>query len=913
MAVGDWPALAGGIGGGADPWAERDKLAAGDPVEITGLARAFAKAAGQAQLATELGRQGSQLTAEGYRVGGMSVHDIDENVGRTRKLLGDSGENMTRVANILDGISDDLSARTTTARNDVQELERRLAAKKQAFAEYEGRYQAAVSQPLMTPIDMLMLIQQHAGEQQKYQDSSVDLVKQFGTRIADSVGDYDAALGKRVRDLADMGYYPPEELSEGPGDIGEDPEAGRRAADKLNEALGLPPGRQQLAEIDAASAGIAALNDKVRGGGRLSDAERAYMTQFYDTVGADNLAKLPQALRDAAPAGADPRRGPDGLPMSSSQDVYESAMSPFRDSLMNLSAGKTDDGQDVRYESMPAAVTSLIDGTNLGVIDPGTGLRWPSQTFLDGGTDPRNPVGSKLDAGITGMDRYGALAELTKSTIAPGTATAGHLADAAIRGKQQLNQLQDDARWNLSFEMGGGTDDAVHRLDALVDDSPSSTLLAAAGRNHEASSGLLLDDTKRAQVMGLNWEDGTGAADVVHSGTERDPSAGGGQPAQAEAALKVVQEVGHDRDGYLGRMNDQVKGSVRDVGLEYFDSFGREPAAQSGYAPGLTDPMGRPVGPSFQLSTEDRDHYLQFVSGSGDGAAAEFHAKAMIASQAQLSDAFAHGDAKQVTEALQAAGRLDGAITQSDYDYTLDTVHGQDVERQAAYRADQLHHKAIAAATTVGVSVLGGAVTLATAGTASPLVGPAVSIGSALINSAVGVATIDDPAPTAQLPQTRDDLFRADAGDAPLRRDIFVAGAMRDAGMFPAGSEPQILTYDADGDGTVGEPRDITANSQLRTDLNPELVDALNRWEARHRTPDNTQDVDLGTYDSARAPFATGTWDGPGSPAQSPWSDDGRARDLIYGPRQPHQVDTRPPLDPRKLDDPGYDRIRDHG
>jgi hypothetical protein len=86
----DWPALAGGVGGGPDPWAERDRLASGSPVQITSLAQAFAKAAGEARTATGLGQQASRLTAEGFRQGGTPVHDIDGVVGSPVDLGHDS-------------------------------------------------------------------------------------------------------------------------------------------------------------------------------------------------------------------------------------------------------------------------------------------------------------------------------------------------------------------------------------------------------------------------------------------------------------------------------------------------------------------------------------------------------------------------------------------------------------------------------------------------------------------------------------------------------------------------------------------------------------------------------------------------------------------------------------------------------
>jgi hypothetical protein len=147
------------------------------------------------------------------------------------------------------------------------------------------------------------------------------------------------------------------------------------------------------------------------------------------------------------------------------------------------------------------------------------------------------------------------------------------------------------------------------------------------------------------------------------------------------------------------------------------------------------------------------------------------------------------------------------------------------------------------------------------------------------------------------------------ATGAQLRRDVLIASAMRDAGVFEPGQAPRIL--DADGDGVVGSPVDLGHDSARRTELRPEIISALNGREARHESPRSSADVDLGEYDTARATTRSDTWDGPGLLHDSAWNGGDGPEDLAYGRGAGGVVEPDRPDDPRVLDDPNYDRISD--
>jgi len=136
---------------------------------------------------------------------------------------------------------------------------------------------------------------------------------------------------------------------------------------------------------------------------------------------------------------------------------------------------------------------------------------------------------------------------------------------------------------------------------------------------------------------------------------------------------------------------------------------------------------------------------------------------------------------------------------------------------------------------------------------------------------------------------------------------MMLASSMRDAHLFDGGNEPSLLSYDADGDGVVGTPKDLAADANRREELRPALSDAVNRWEATHHTATDSAVVNLGEYDLARHLTYSATWDEAGAPTRSAWTE--HPGELNYGRHDSSGLS--PGLeDPRLLDDPSFDPIR---
>jgi hypothetical protein len=887
MPAGSFPILAG-TAPGADPWRERDRLAQGRPGEITALARAFARGAGDAQLAADLGRQGSQLTAQGYTNDGAAVHRLDEHVARSRTLLTDAGGGMRRVATILDAIADDLVARTADAQRRVADLETELLRIQREWDAYDARYRAVMARG---PINAAELAEQYRAERGRVSGIAAGLVDEVGRAVAASVADYDWELGRRSRDLNDLGYAPPADLDAGPGDVGADPDAGARDGQRLAELLDEPAGAQNIAEIDALSGDLRALAARAAEGGRLTDGERQYLTTFFDALGPDALAALPQQVRDGASAAADPARGPDGMPLASPDDVYRTTVAPFGDAILGLSRQIADDaGGAIAYQSaVPAAVRSLLD-TPLGVVDPATGARWMNDRFLAGGDQAQDPR-ALIGAGVAGADRYRAVNDvLTASTARPGSGLAAQLTDSAIRVRQELNAVQENARSALSFTLGGGADGVVGALDRILDDTAASNALSVAARDVASSSRVLLDDARRPALLGLDWEDATGAAELVTAGTSRDGAAGGGGVQQAGAALAVVREVAGDRDGYLGRMSDPVQDAVAGVGTDYVDALAAPTADRSGLELGRTDGQGRELGPSFELSRADRDQYLQFVSGSGDERAADFQARATTLSQVAVAGALAGGAEDGLAQALIAAGRLDGAMNQAHFEVGADrAAEGEPSDAAGATRAAAIDSRAQQGFWSTGVTTVKevGAELLKQV----PVAGPVLSVVADAVRGGIGVGVTPDVAAASAVPDLLSELRDADAAGNRVARDLLLAEAADLAGRYADEDRPAVL------DRPPGTSPTADGSGQ------DELTASVERVYREEGLP-TAQFL----YGDARQSAFTGEWSGRGVPADSAWT---RGDELYYGTDAAPEPVLRPrTADPRLLDDPAFDPIR---
>lgn len=696
---------------------------------------------------------------------------------------------------------------------------------------------------------------------------------------------------------------------------------GRYDASVVAQGMESPPGRAGLDRIGVGSQRLTEINARLADGERLTEAERAYLDSWFNGMGADRLAALPQYVDDAAAA-----EMPSGLPSGYVSDAWfggyrRDYLAPVADAIMNLS--NPDKGGVNGMDEMPQAIQDLAN-TPIGGIDEHTGLRWAA---ID---EDGNPVEEWTDEDyparvfqVAGLERWGGFADLLEeSTVDGGDEFTRELGESALRVKQDLNAIAANETQALRA-MGGNPDDLAALRLATVDNDVSD-MLSVVARNEDSASLLLTDDDDRRTLLGMPWYDDGGAVDVIRAGTDRDPAGGGGTMTQATATMALMREVGSDRDLYLDRMTEGMEDAVVDTGIEWMDTFGRatttETPSEAGY---FDDALGRErLG--VQLSDADRGNFLQFVSGTGyqqpgdpgydeddptanrDGDDLRFRAASVSYSEQILAEAIRSGDPVKVDSALASAGRMDGAVTAGDYEYQLDRTGDEHDEAMAAYEAAKNRNFGYALAAKVTYAVGSQVANAATGGAAAPF----TAVGGSVVNPLIDqVFSAGDP-PVDQTPRTREELFDTDRTDYTARRNYFLLSAYTQAGVDIPGSDgPGDYADLYRPDGSLREFDELAQDSDLLQQIGNAQDSAQHTWEADH----GGASINVAeNYDAERNGIANGSY-WRDEPSSSGWTDDETARRWLYGEHYVGDGDVGDHAEDRVPPDPDHYYDRDPG
>jgi hydrolase family protein len=188
---------------GIDPWALRDKLAAGDPAQVETLAAAFYKAGGDMEQSNSAQHQAQVYVGEGYTVNGSSPVDFEAEARGTRQ----TPAHLNQIGKILTTIAGDLDNQTHRAKSEVTTLEGQIQTINNnwtSFMQTTGHH--------LPPDDRQAVMQ-------GYLNDAVNAVKASGGRVDTIVVDYEVGLIDHLKSLADLGYVLPENLDEGPNPI----------------------------------------------------------------------------------------------------------------------------------------------------------------------------------------------------------------------------------------------------------------------------------------------------------------------------------------------------------------------------------------------------------------------------------------------------------------------------------------------------------------------------------------------------------------------------------------------------------------------------------------------------------------------------------------------------------------------
>lgn len=682
-------------------------------------------------------------------------------------------------------------------------------------------------------------------------------------------------------------------------------------ADEANQGLGTPPGQNGLNLIGLSEQRLNAINDKLAHGGTLTDGENAYLKAWLDGVGAANLARLPQYIKDATQAGA---TGTGSERMDLNKANLKQYAGPVADAIMNLS-DPTKNPQDrqltsdehtyIPLDAMPQSVRDLIN-TPIGQRDPDTGLLWPQM-------DGRDP---KLTGPFTvaGLSQYQGFADLLSQANAKGGDSFNYeLGESAIRVKQDLNAIT--ATVTAAAKRDPGID--LTQLQQATGDLASSEMLSVVSHNHNASSELLISDSDRRAILGMNWTNDQGAADLVHSGTDRltssdnkNPNEVGDPREQANAAYLVMQEIGSDPYGYQNvmRHDTHLQDAVVDTGIQWMDTFARDRGHTPEGASMMTGPdgSGSPAW-GIGLNTQEQRGFLDFVAGAGaehkvdvgggqtiteHTGAERFGAASEIYQQSLVAQAMKNGTAADVSTALSAAGRLEGAYDEAGLDQLVHQDGKDHATKMEAWQAEvqRQHYKALGAKMLTSVVTTAGSAALGPEALAAKI---AVGVGSSWAGSATGDVWdhvfAAPPQPSDPTAADSDGYRTYLDGEAPHRTDYMLVAAAHQAGVDITDPHAQAAARSLyDSQGHLKSYAEIAADPNGLNNLEQARSGEVGAWErqVQQRDPNAAYDINDGLdYDRGRQStfdntpnYRVGT--------HSAASDDHQRRQLLYGTGQ---------------------------
>jgi hydrolase family protein len=654
---------------GIDPWALLKKLQSGDPAQIEALAAAFYKAGGHLADASQATEQSHAYVKAGYKVQGAAPLDFNASAAQTKASIAGGAEHLPAIAKILTSVATDLDGATKKAAAEVNTLDG-------VIQKYENEW-----------IKFFQTTGHHLPEEdwepvrQGYVNDAVSAVKSHGAAVNGYLTGYESTLGKSLKSMADLGYIPPDAVDEGPGDVDlnlaradKDAQTTIDAANSKDKSAGLKLYDQGTAALDLINRAVKA------NGGHVSDADYSYLWEYYNKT-TPHATALNTLLSGT---GADrAHRAP-----------------VWADGLLNLSAGaeqKDDAGHDPHAYGRPAphmpdepigrGGLSGLPQSVQDILSSDIGKVQSSPQY-PGADDKPMLRRAEWEDGHWVVDNYAtdsAFASLlgtAHNDVAGGNEFSQAYAEAGIRWKHDINAVETNTQnWldaaHIYYNYPGvhSTDsDAValgfppdtdpKHLHLNLGDTAASDALTTAAHNSYASAAVLNDDGDRHAILGLNWQHGEGAGNIIAAGTAPDPhnqqiDPVTGNSIRNEAALKVMQDTGSDYHNFVKTASDPVKDALTNLAITHLDTFATVPESGGVSTVGtLVLPNGQHIS-GVSLNNDDAANFLKMIATTGPDRYGALHAAALQQGALWIHEAPGHG----VNSGANYASILDGRVS----------------------------------------------------------------------------------------------------------------------------------------------------------------------------------------------------------------------------------------------------------
>ncbi|CAL9376209.1 hypothetical protein SUDANB171_00963 [Streptomyces sp. enrichment culture] len=658
---------------GCDPWKERtDFQNETDAEEIFTLSSVFRNGSEVAEETGSVAQYASDLEERAGTRGSNAIYEsAAEHLVQTHADLG--GENLEVIARILGEVAEEVE--TVLEQNEEAitgdmgmngEMDRQESDANSAFDSFEtwlAAQEYGVGSSLeytiydctftsvygKFPVDK---VRDHV--KKTHLDLLADFAKDVHEGITERIEDYYSLLYRKESELGDYGYS----TVDSPLDFWFTPGRAEYEAEQLEiELRKEDPDPERLSRY---TEGLARIAESVYGDPHnpqdppndLQDWQWRYLQTYYDTLSPEAFALLNGHTPDSA--------YPDGMAAVGDAERnggFERAQIALANGVnMLMNPDLLGDNTRITGEDRSAVPSSI-------------------STFVyDHWDNPMDMDGDRLNE----FNGFGEV--MARATVAPGGAFSHDMANAAMD-------------WLDISQLGFLGSDGVE-----VTNTGSNGLLQMVSLNSDASAEILTDEEFLDRMLDADWDDGTGAGNLIRSGTM--PQDGELTDTQLEAAKNVILAAGAEPGG--GRAAGMVldlQSAVSDVGIYHLDSLVNTSDGDGD----RKDIFGNTID-AFNISTADRESFYEFMARTEDSVQMSHIAGIQAYGYNEALRAFDAGDQTAIDLAMQRMGTVTGLFEREQLMYQHELTSDKDA---SALAVDKMWRTGAA----VGISAVGAAAT----------------------------------------------------------------------------------------------------------------------------------------------------------------------------------------------------------
>ncbi|WP_143662627.1 hypothetical protein [Streptomyces sp. CB03238] len=653
-----------------DPWdvAQGFDQEVSEP-EMAAASRAFAEAASSAGDAGKTARLASAIQGESAQTDWIPHHDPEENIRITDQSLQGGGTDIEVTAHRLNqamGLAIETQDEVT---RQEEKLTRLFAERVEAAHRALSEHSAAQGGPLARSAEqdgMAAAATAAAAEaiRKQYLDLAVQDAHNAHTAMRDAIGHYRSQLMKIGADLKDHGY----DVAYGPH---RDMWYGEGAAEYQAELTRVEANRDiaDPAGVQEAVGPLKQMMEQVRNGEPLSPAERAYLMRYFNTLRPEDLRNL----------------GNLDAQVSSTEDFFNAlvqigdAQSTIANGINALTNQAMNVEQGVETADIPQSVAHFVHA-------------YDANMFLGISQQGDEEARRRVDE----FNAFGSL--MGQSDLAGGKRFSADLIGAAV----SFQEAVEAGNAELATDSQSGT---TVQVDNPLRNHGSSGMLHAAALNQPAAIGAFADTEMTSRLLGKQWADSAGVAELVRSAAIQAPGDEGLAHQQRDATRNILSQTARHPDLVLG------DGMVQGNAVHPVNHDALQTAVVDTAIAHIGD-LNTPGGGRMGLPTAEQEQLFEFFAKTEPGTHERFKTQVAEWERRQIEQLLesiphkanpAHG--MEVQRIVDEVGFVDGMVAHGERKAYEDVMLDEDDSREFKQKLATGGAKALVGA----VPIVGGA------------------------------------------------------------------------------------------------------------------------------------------------------------------------------------------------------------